>query len=387
MNKFKLLFLKNNFIILLILISVTLSFSSCNTLKYVSDDEYLLTKNSVYVNTKKNVDTEITDYIVQRPNQLVLGMPFPLHFYNLGNKNFQTDYEQWKIERPNTSKFITAIFSEKQTKGLHNFKKGAHQWFLNNGESPVIFDKKKAAQTTNNLLLHYYNEGYFNAKVNFEEIKRKRNKIAINYNISTGKPYTLDSITTNIASNVLDSIYAANKDKSFLEKGKQFKYTLFFEEQNRINELYRNSGIYRFNKNAILVEADTANYKSNIDLIINDSIANVPFIVQKIKNINIYTDYSYNTKDNPIKDSLNYNGYLFLSQKKLKYNPKLLLESIFIEPNTIYKDKTRELTRKNLRRLNNFKTINIKYTELEDDFLEASIYLSPLKSFVIDGYE
>ena len=119
--------MKNNFIILLILISVTLSFSSCNTLKYVSDDEYLLTKNSVYVNTKKNVDTEITDYIVQRPNQLVLGMPFPLHFYNLGNKNFQTDYEQWKIERPNTSKFITAIFSEKQTKGLHNFKKGAHQ--------------------------------------------------------------------------------------------------------------------------------------------------------------------------------------------------------------------------------------------------------------------
>lgn len=375
--------MKNNFIILLILISVTLSFSSCNTLKYVSDDEYLLTKNSVYVNTKKNVDTEITDYIVQRPNQLVLGMPFPLHFYNLGNKNFQTDYEQWKIERPNTSKFITAIFSEKQTKGLHNFKKGAHQWFLNNGESPVIFDKKKAAQTTNNLLLHYYNEGYFNAKVNFEEIKRKRNKIAINYNISTGKPYTLDSITTNIASNVLDSIYAANKEKSFLEKGKQFKYTLFFEEQNRINELYRNSGIYRFNKNAILVEADTANYKSNIDLIINDSIANVPFIVQKIKNINIYTDYSYNTKDNPIKDSLNYNGYLFLSQKKLKYNPKLLLESIFIEPNTIYKDKTRELTRKNLRRLNNFKTINIKYTELEDDFLEASIYLSPLKKYSI----
>ncbi|UMB62086.1 outer membrane protein assembly factor [Lutibacter sp. A80] len=375
--------MKNNFIIILILISVTLSFSSCNTLKYVSDDEYLLTKNSVYVNTKKNVDTEITDYIVQRPNQLVLGMPFPLHFYNIGNKNFQTDYEQWKIEHPNTSKFITAIFSEKQTIGLHNFKKGSHQWFLNNGEAPIIFDKKKATQTTNNLMLHYYNEGYFNAKVNFEEIKSKRNKVAINYNISTGKPFTLDTITTNIASKVLDSIYTANKGKSFLENGKQFKYTLFFKEQNRINELFRNSGIYRFNKNAILIEADTANYKSNIDLIINDSIANVPFIVQKIKNINIYTDYSYNTKDEPIKDSLNYNGYLFLSQKKLKYNPKLLLESIFIEPNTIYKDKTRELTRKNLRRLNNFKTINIKYTELEDDYLEASIYLSPLKKYSI----
>jgi hypothetical protein len=83
--------LKNNFIILLILISITLNFSSCNTLKYVSDDDFLLTKNSVFVNNKKNVDTEITDYIAQRPNQLVLGVPFPLHFYNIGNKNFEID--------------------------------------------------------------------------------------------------------------------------------------------------------------------------------------------------------------------------------------------------------------------------------------------------------
>ena len=375
--------MKNNFIIIVILISTILSFSSCNTLKYVTDEEYMLTKNSVFVNNKKNVDTEITDYIVQRPNQLVLGIPFPLHFYNIGNKNFESDYDLWKTEHPNTSKFITSVFSEKQTKGLYNFKKNTHSWFLNNGESPVIFDAKKANQTIKNLTLHYYNEGYFNAEVNFEEIKNKRNTVSINYNIKTGKPYTLDTITTNIESKVLDSIYSANKDKSFIKKGIQFKYELFFDEQDRINELFRNSGIYRFNKNAILVEADTANYKSNINLIINDSIADVPFKVQKIKNVNIYTDYSYNTKDEPITDSLNYNGYLFLSQKKLKYNPKLLLKSVFIEPNTIYKDETRELTRKNLRRLNNFKNVTIKYNELEDDFLEASIYLSPLKKYSI----
>ena len=383
MNKFKLLFLKNNFIILLILISITLIFSSCNSLKYVSDEDFLLTKNSVFVNNKKNVDSEITDYIAQRPNQLVLGVPFPLYFYNLGNKNFETDYDLWKTAHPNTSKFVTSIFSEKQTKGLHSFKRGSNNWFLNNGEPPVLFDVKKADQTVRNLTQHYYNEGYFNANVNFEEIKSKRKKITINYNINTGKPYTLDTITTNIESRVLDSIYAVNREKSFLKKGEQFKYELFFDEQDRINELFRNSGIYRFNKNAILVEADTANYKSNINLIINDSIANVPFKIQKIKNVNIYTDYSYNTKDEPIKDSLDYNGYLFLSQKNLRYNPKLLLESVFIEPNTIYKDQTRELTRKNLRRLNNFKNITIKYKELENDLLEASIYLSPLKKYSI----
>ena len=165
--------MKNNFIILLILISITLNFSSCNTLKYVSDDDFLLTKNSVFVNNKKNVDSEITDYIAQRPNQPVLGVPFPLHFYNLGNKNFETDYDLWKTAHPNTSKFVTSIFSEKQTKGLHSFKKRSNNWFLNNGEPPVLFDVKKADQTVRNLTQHYYNEGYFNANVNFEEIKSK----------------------------------------------------------------------------------------------------------------------------------------------------------------------------------------------------------------------
>ncbi|MBI9041647.1 MAG: BamA/TamA family outer membrane protein [Lutibacter sp.] len=372
-------------IIFLILISITFSFSSCNTLKYVSENELLLAKNAVFVNDKKNVNYEITDYIVQRPNQLVLGVPFPLYFYNIGNKNFETDFNTWKLENPNSYKFTTNIFSEKQTRGVRSFKYKTHQWFLNNGEPPVIFDAKKAIQTVENLTQHYYNEGYFNVNVTYEEQKSKNKKIAINYLINTDKPYTLDTITTAIESKVLDSIYNIYKNQSEIKTGNQFKLSLFIEEQNRITNIFRNSGIYRFNKNAITFEADSSktNYKSDVTLIINDSIANVPFKVQKIKNVNIYTDYSYNSKDEPIKANKTYNGYSFLAIDKLKYNPKFLLNSIFIEPNDIYRDETRELTRKDLRRLNNFRSVDIKYEETEDDMLNASIFLTPLKKYSI----
>jgi len=372
--------LKNNFIILIIILSITYSFSSCNTVKYVPDNKHLLTKNTIIVNDKKNVDDEINDYVVQRPNQLVLGIPFPLHFYNIGNKNFETDFEKWKLNKPNWYKFTAGIFSEKQARGLRNFKYNTHQWFLNNGEPPALLDSKKITQTTENLTQHYYNEGFFKVKVTFEEQLLKNKKAAVNYYINTDKPYTLDTIKTTIESKVLDSIYAIHKNESFIKKESQFKLSLFVKEQNRLTNLFRNSGVFRFNKNAITFEADSANYKSNIDLIINDSIGTVPFKIQKIKTINIYTDYSYNTKDNPIKDSINYNGYSFLAQQKLKYNPKLLLNSIFIEPNSIYKDESRELTRKHLRGLNNFRSVDIKYTELENDMLDASIFLTPLKN-------
>ncbi|MBL4939098.1 MAG: BamA/TamA family outer membrane protein, partial [Lutibacter sp.] len=359
------------------------SFSSCNTVRYVPENKLLLTKNSIIVNDKKNVDNEINDYIVQRPNQLVLGTPFPLYFYNIGNKNFETDFEKWKLNNPNWYNFTKGVFSKKQARGIRKFKNNTHQWFLNNGESPVILDQKKTRQTIENLTQHYYNEGFFNVKVTFEEQLLKNKKVAVNYVVNTDNPYTLDTITTTIESKILDSIYSIHKNESFIKKGTIFKLSSFVNEQNRLTDLFRNSGVYRFNKNAITFEADSTYYTSDIDLIINDSIGNVPFKIQKIQKINIYTDYSYNTKDNPIKDSINYNGYSFLAQKELKYNPKLLLNAIFIEPNTIYKDESRKLTRKHLRGLKNFKSVDIRYSELKDDKLEASIFLTPLKKYSI----
>lgn len=374
--------MKNNFTILIILVSITFSFSSCNAVKYVPKNEHLLTKNTIVVNNKKTIDNEISDYIIQRPNQLVLGIPFPLHFYNIGNKNFETDFDKWKENNPGWYKFTKGVFSEKQARGIRNFKYNMHQWWLKNGEEPVILSPIKTKQTTENLKQHYFHEGFFNAKVTAKNTFLKNKKATVQYIVKTGKPYILDSIKSSIESTVLDSIYKTHLNETLIKKGEQFRFSTFIAEQNRISTLFRNSGIYRFNKNAILIDVDSTNYKANINLIINDSIADVPFKIQKIKSINIYTDYSFNNKDKPIKDSINFNGYHFLAQTKLNYNPKILLNSVFIEPNDIYKDESRELTRKHLRNLNNFKSVNIKYTELPNsDDLLASIYLTPLKKY------
>jgi outer membrane protein assembly factor BamA len=375
--------LKNNIIILIILFGITIGFSSCNTVKYVDENEHLLTKNTIYVNEKKDVSDEINDYIVQRPNQLVLGIPLPLHFYNIGNKNYESDYDLWKIDNANSYKFTKRIFSEKQTFGLRKFKSKVHAWWLSNGEAPIILDANKTQQTLNNLRQYYLNEGYYKVSVSAKNNLYKKSKATVDYYVDTNKPYTLDSVLTNIESKVLDSIYKNSEQESFIKTGNQFKFSYFLDEQNRLTRLFRNSGIYRFTKNAINFEADSTNaeYKSDVTIIINDSIGDVPFKIQKIKEVNIYTDYSYNSKDDPIKDSLIYNGYNFKAFKNLKYNPKLLLNSVFIEPNDLYNDENRELTRKHIRGLSNFRSVEINYTELPDDNLVASIRLTPLKKY------
>ncbi|MBE0424399.1 MAG: BamA/TamA family outer membrane protein [Lutibacter sp.] len=378
--------MKTNFIILLIFGGLIFGFSSCNSVKYVAENEFLLVKNKVVVNDKKNVSNEINDYIVQRPNTLVLGAAIPLHFYNLGNKNFEADFDQWKLDSPGWYNFTTGVFSEKQARGVRNFKYKMHQWILKNGEPPVILDSKKTTQTVKNLTQHYYNEGFFKVKVTSEENQLKNRKASVEYFVNTDRPYKLDSITTFIQSTVLDSIYEIHKEKSAIMEGDQFRLSSFVKEQNRLTNLFRNTGVFRFNKNAITFEADTSttNYKSDVLLLIDGKIGDFPFIVQKIQKVNIYTDYSFtNNANNVIKDSLDYKGFKFYAQEKLKYNPKYLLNAIFIEPNDLYKDDTRELTRKNIRGLQNFRTVDIKYVELENEMLEASIYLSPLKKYSI----
>lgn len=375
--------LKNNIIILIIILSITFSFSACNAVKYVPENEHLLIKNSVTVNNKKNVDSEISDYIAQRPNQLVLGIPLQLHIHNLGNKNFNNDFDAWKAEYPKRYNFTSTLFSEKQARGIVKFKYDGNQWLLKSGEEPVILDNKKTKQTVDNLVQHYFNEGFFKATVDSEEKEIKNKRIKVNYKIETGQPYILDSVRTDISSKILDSIYTQSKEESLIKKGNQFKLSSFIDEQNRLTSLFRNSGVYRFNKNAITFEADSSNYKASIELLINDSIANIPFKIQKIREIKVYPDYSFQAKDAPISDTLYYKGYQFLTKNKLRYNPKYLLNAIFIEPNDLYNDNTRELSRKGLRSLNNFRSVDIKYTELENDELEASIYLTPLKKYGI----
>ena len=373
--------LKNNFIILIILLSITISFSSCNAVKYVPENENLLIKNTVIVDGKKNVDSEITDYIVQRPNQVVLGTPLQLYFYNLGNKFYETDFEAWKLAHPEKHKFWSDILSEKQVRGFRHFKYQTNEWFLNSGEAPVILDDGKTEQTIINLTQHYLNEGYFKAEVTSESKILKNKKANETYLITTNTPYTIDTISTNIESSVLDSIYKESKFASNIKTGDRFKLSSFIDEQNRLTSLFRNTGVFRFNKNAITFEADSANYKANVELLISDSIANVPFRIQTIKKVNIYTDYSFQQKDAAIKDTLNFKGYTFLAQDEIEFKPKHLLNAVFIEPNSVYQDNSRELTRKSLRNLQNFRSVEIKYTELENDSLEANIYLTPLKKY------
>lgn len=383
--------MKSNYTILFVLLVFTLLFfSACNTAKYITENEHLLKKNTVIVNDKKNVEDEVNDYVIQRPNRLSLGIPVALHFYNLGNKKHETSYAKWKDSFPSKERKFSTVFSEKQTRGFRKFKYNFNQWVFKNGEAPVVLDTTKTKLTRDNLKQHFINQGYFRAKVDYKTHFKNNKLVNVEYIIKTGEAFSLDSISREIKSPVLDSIFKLHKEKSFIKKGKQFKYYFFEDEADRITKLYRNSGIYHFTKSAIGFKADSTSnsYKSDIKLNIsdrfieqNDSIYTEPYKVQKINKIDVFTDYTFNRKDERYTKTDQYNGINFYAHDGLKYNSKLLSNSIFIDPNKIYRDEDKNLTRKHLRGLQNFKIVNIKYDEIDDENLAAKIYLTPYKKY------
>lgn len=375
-------------IVLFILLLVILI--SCNVVKHVPDGEYLLERNTILVNDKQNSSLELQSYLQQKPNQRILGIPFSLLIYNLGNTD--TLSVQWPDSKPEFKNWFGKTFSEKQLDALRRTSKGFNKWLLKSGNAPIISDKSKIKRSVTALERHYFNNGFWDATASFKELKKENKRINLEYSIRTGDPYFLDTITTKIESPVLDSLYLLHRDKAFVKQDQQYELTNFEKEEERLVNLFRNSGVYHFSTNVMAFDIDTTfnkERKQAVELKIpnrlvqkGDSIYAEPFKIQKIKNVNVFTDFSFNTKDESVRDSASYNKINFYAIDKLKYNPKYLANAIIIQPDSVYKDSERDLTRKYLRDLQNFRpSIDIKYAENKDETLTANIFLTPLKKY------
>ena len=373
---------------------LVLIFVSCNSTKHVAEDEHMLTQNYIFVDSVRNKSSDIQKYILQKPNPRFLDLPFALYLHNIGNHEKPKTAKEWGNKNPNSYNFIKSIFSEKQSIGYANSFIGLNNWFLNY-QGPEIINPRKVKRTEDNLWAYYKTQGYFKSKVTSKINRYKDKKATVEYHVTKGEPTLLDTINFKIESKVLDSIYKKSETKSLLKSGEQYNDKTFRNEASRVLKLYRNNGIYHFTESALgfYVDSTRTDYKTNVDFLIsgsrlvdkNGKYVNTPFKVQKISKINVFTDYSFSKKGEPYLDSLDYKGINFLAHDKIKYNPKYLSQSIFLKPNSIYKDTLRNLTRNHLKSLKNFKSTNIKFTPISgtDNELKMDIFLAPIEKYTL----
>ncbi len=376
-------------------------FFSCNAVKRVPEDKYLLTDNTIVVDSVKIKDSGVHSQLAQKPNSKLplIGAPLGLHIYNLADPNPDSTYNRWLHKKEKREARLTKLLSKKQVDGLDSTYVDLNQWIQKSGDAPVVISDSKIIKSEERLKRWYASYGYFNNEVSHEIVpnEKKKKRAEMVYKVRRNQAYFVgDTILESISSPVVDSLFQKTKKKAFIKPGRQYAATDFVNERDRLTIQFRNSGLFHFDQEYVAFESDTIDtaHKANITYIIpdrkivsEDSTYTVPFQVHTVDEVRIITDYAYENRNKSFQDSISYNGYNLYSYGKMRYRPKALIDAISISPGSIFKDIDRTLTYNQLSDLQIFKYPNISYSEVASDstkaLLKSTILLSPREPFTL----
>lgn len=381
--------MKNQFskiVLFIIIIHIT----SCDSTKRVAENEYLLSKNTVFINGEKDKSETIDNLLYQEPNQKILGFPLRLQVYNLARPNIDSIINGNLNRNPKHRQNLENLLSKKQLDKYIQSRTNFNEWIKKTGEAPVIVDEAKAKSSVKRLQDYHINNGWFDVKASYD-IQKEKKIASIEYQVETGKAFVIDSISERISTPIIDTLYRKTiKKNSLIKQNEQYRTTNFDQERSRISTELRNSGLYHFNQDYISMEMDTigTNKKVNVVLQIQDrvirtpdSVTRQPFKVYHINDVKIITDYSFENSGKPFQDSVSYNGYKIYSYGKMRYRPKSITDAMFISPGEVFNDLGRTRTYRYFNGLRTFRYPNIEYKENPDNTLSTTVSLTPLKKF------
>ena len=381
-----------------ILLFIILSplFVGCNISKNIEKGKLILKSNEIIVDGNKISKDSLSPLLTQNKNNYFLGFPFSAYLNESSKKNTDSIFNSWvKKTKKRKSKLID-IFSKKQINQIRKYIIDFNQWKIKNGEKLELIDSTKTKISIENLKSFYKNNGYFNSEIKTKILidQKNNNYGKVVYNINLGSQYYLDSIKTNIESKVLDSIFKKNKSYSFLKKNNPFNTLDFESERNRLNKLFKNSGVYNFQINSISFELkmDTTAIDLSIPVTINildnktkNDLSNykLKYKLHYIKKINVYTNGVEKFKNNDLKKFISYGGINIYSNGDLRYKRENLAKLILIKKDSLYSDLIRSKTINQLNNFENFQYPSISYNYLNNSNseLEANILLVPKKKF------
>lgn len=372
-------------------------FNACDSVKRVAQNQHLLTKNTITINGESVTNDTISSLFYQKPNSRLpipfTTIPLKLYIYNSARPNIDSVLNARFYSNPKKMARKSKLLSRKQLDKYLDSKKSFNSWLKRTGEAPVIIDTALTNKSLVRIENYYKTNGWFNATADYKINKGDDKKATIDYTIQTKNAYKFDTVASNIKSPVVEKIYNQFKDQSLIKSGSQYRINNVYNEADRIVELMRDNGVYHFSQDYIEFEGDTifGTNKMNIETIIENRLIREedvsrrePFKIFKVKDVNIYTNSSFKNRNQSTNDTTYYDGYNIYSIGKLKYKPRALTNSVFITPNTVFKDKNRPLTSRKISDLRTFKYPNITYVENPDTTLTANIFLTPLKKFELE---
>ena len=303
---------------------------SCSATRVLRDGEYQLNKNKIKVDRPKEFNaSQLNPYLKQQSASSIFGWNPFVNLYNWSNG-----------------------------KG-----KGWDRFVQKVGVPPVIYDPDLVDLSIDNLKNRLNYLGYYGSKVT-SEIKVKKKKVEVTYNVTLGKRYPIKEIDYVLPEKgpfaqafLKDTLNMMVRPGDFLSEASLDAETV------RSSAVMRNEGYYSFNKNYYFFEADT--------LSVPDSA------ILQLK-INEFTRNETAREAKPIRKF--YIDNVSISYpKSLKFRDKILRDLTTIYPGQVYSADEVNKTYSRLSALKVFSSVNIGMTQVDTNLVDCSISMAQSK--------
>jgi outer membrane protein assembly factor BamA len=312
----------------------------------------------------------------------------------------QPNYKTLKIARLGLWLYNRYDSSRKSSKVLG--------WLINDNwlKPPVIYDSLQAKRTTINMEDYLINQGYFHASAGYNA-NIKKQKANVTYDVNTGANFLIDSINYDIADSAILQIVKGDTANSLLQHKAAYKTDLLSDERDRITNLLRDSGYFKFTSDEILFIVDTTD-KSLFRASLNpfESVLNVFNAAKKrekptlditvvitnpedsdaykryrIRQVNVYPDFPLNGSPADTNLKITRRKYFTIYSEKNMFNPLVLARAIFFKPGDWYSEQRYNITINKLNSLGEWKFVTVQYKEVPGDsgMLDCNIFLVPNK--------
>ena len=414
-------------------------FVSCSRYTTVSNNQYLLVKNSLIVNGDNTYNSDFKDIIRQKPNRKFLGVPFFLWIHNsIDSSTVQRKHLKLleRVKRSNSRKIKkNEHINEKRIeralkKGLNSYEKkelylsdttnirlSFMEWLkFKLGEPPVIFDSIYYNKTIDQFKVFLHSKGYYEAALSAKVIYKKK-KAKVRYEINTNLPFVISDFTVSSSNDTLNEIYKKFKllNLNIDLKDKKFDSKLLDDYREKVAFYFREKGVYGFSNSNIKYIVDSSNILNSvsIEMQLLDRIITVntgqkeivPFSIKKINAVYFHViDTSYvmdGFKNKVYRSNLTLfsNGFVrtldtisFQSKSSsslinitynsyLPFKPEVFDQQNFVFVDSNYTQSLIDKTNFNLSNLGLFQLVKPEIVEdLSTSKVEVHFYLVPKKT-------
>ena len=251
------------------------------------------------------------------------------------------------------------------------------------GEPPVLLESVAPDRISGRMRTLLESKGYFLAEVRYT-VHEEEKTADIQYDIAIHSPYRINGITVKGGSTALVDAIRSTMGKTILAAGDQYDLVKLKQERERIDAALKEKGYFYFSPDFIVFQADSTagNRRVNLSLLVKKDIPIEATRVYTIGNVYVYSGYSL-SRDSviiPVGDTVLVGGCHYVDLDK-KFDPAVIVRSIFFRNGAVYSKKNHDLTLNRLMNLGVFKFVNIRFVVGDSagiPRLDTHVYLTPL---------